>query len=40
MINQDGIDDYNQSLWTKLGHPAFEENFLEGIEWWNVEEEE
>lgn len=39
MSNLDGIDDYNNSVWRKLGHPAFEDNPLDGVEWWDTNDD-
>jgi len=25
---EDGIDDYNEAMWDKLGHPAFDKDYL------------
>jgi hypothetical protein len=33
---RDAIDSYNESVWKKLGHPAFDDDFLidtEETEW-------
>ena len=41
-LNKDGIDDYNNHAWTRLGHPAFDDDYLidmEDLEWWDVEDE-
>lgn len=38
----DGIDDYSESVWRNLGHPAFDDEYylaLGDIEWWDIEEE-
>ena len=42
MSNISGIDDYNQSVWSKLGHSAFndyEQMLNDDIEWWDIHEE-
>jgi hypothetical protein len=40
--SKDSIDDYNESVWRKLGHPAFDYDYeavVEDVEWWNAAEE-
>ena len=41
-MSKDAVDDYNESVWLSLGHPAFENEFLanlEDVEWWDINEE-
>jgi len=42
-LDKDGIDGYNESVWTTLGHRIFELSPLmdleADIEWWDTEDE-
>lgn len=36
------MSDYSESVWRKLGHPAFDLDYelaVEDVEWWGNEEE-
>lgn len=40
--SKDSIDDYNESIWRKLGHPAFEDELFLNIknpDWWESTED-
>lgn len=37
---KDGIDSYNHSVWSNLGHPAFDNDYVlaldETLDWWDT----
>ena len=41
MEPKDGIDSYNESVWSSLGHSAFESDITlinEDVEWWDIDD--